>query len=338
MLKIKPSETKHIINAAMKDPTIVPMIWGAPGIGKTAVAAQAAKDNGFNYLQVILAERDAPDIVGHCYRDGKEMLTSRSDILRKIEESDKPTLLHLDEVPQAVMMLQNIASRIVHDRVLGEGTLPESTAIVLSGNMRQHKAGTFEMPMHLKNRLAHVEMIADRDDFRVYSGEHDINPMINAYLEWRPDHLSMFDASQYANPSPRTWEKTSNVLAMKIPQYAERALITGLIGEGVSNEFFGFMKIASGLPHISDIFDKPESVNIANDPATIYALMGAVANHATTRNMDVVRRILNRISSDEFRKKEYCVSCLKEMQARNPNLMKTKAGIDLAVSFSNVIL
>ena len=148
----------------------------------------------------------------------------------------------------------------------------------------------------------------------------------------------MFDTTQYANPSPRTWEKASNVLALEMPEYAERALITGLIGEGVCTEFYGFRKIASGLPHIKDIFDDPENVRISNDPATVYALMGAVANNATTRNMDTVRRILNRISGAEFKKKEYCVSCLKEMQARNPNLMKTKAGIDLAVAFSNVIL
>lgn len=338
MLKVKPSETKAIIKAAMARKSIVPMIWGAPGIGKTAVANQSASEDGYNYLQVILAEREAPDIIGHYYRDGTEMRLSRSDILRRIEESDKPTLLHLDEVPQSVMMNQNIASRIVHDRVLGEYSLPDSTAIVLSGNMRQHKAGTFEMPTHLRNRLSHVEMVADRDDFRMYCGGKDINPMITAYLEWRPDHLSMFDATQYANASPRTWEKVSDVMSIGLPQYAERALVTGLNGEGVTNEFYGFMKIASGLPAIKDIFDNPESVRIANDPATIYALMGAVANHATPRNMDVVRRILNRISSEEFKKKEYCVSCLKEMQARNPNLMKTKAGIDLAVSFSNVIL
>ena len=338
MLKVKPSEVTHIIEAAIRDNTIVPMIWGAPGIGKTAVGGQVSEANNRNYLHVVVAEREAPDIIGHYYRDNSEMRLSRSDILRRIEEASKPTVLHIDEVPQAVMMNQNIVSRIVHDRVLGEHKLPDSTAIILSGNMRQHKAGTFEMPTHLRNRLAHVEMVADRDDFRVYCGSRDINPMITAYLEWRPDHLSMFDATQYANPSPRTWEKVSRVLALKLPQYAERALVTGLNGEGVTNEFYGFIKIASGLPEIKDIFNNPEGVRIANDPATIYALMGAVANHATPRNMDVVRRILNRISSEEFKKKEYCVSCLKEMQARNPNLMKTKAGIDLAVSFSNVIL
>lgn len=338
MLKVKPSEVTHIIEAAIRDNTIVPMIWGAPGIGKTAVGGQVSEANNRNYLHVVVAEREAPDIIGHYYRDNSEMRLSRSDILRRIEEASKPTVLHIDEVPQAVMMNQNIVSRIVHDRVLGEHKLPDSTAIILSGNMRQHKAGTFEMPTHLRNRLAHVEMVADRDDFRVYCGSRDINPMITAYLEWRPDHLSMFDATQYANPSPRTWEKVSRVLALKLPQYAERALVTGLNGEGVTNEFYGFIKIASGLPEIKDIFNNPEGVRIANDPATIYALMGAVANHATPRNMDVVRRILNRISSEEFKKKEYCVSCLKEMQARNPNLMKTKAGIGLAVSFSNVIL
>ena len=338
MLKVKPSEVTHIIEAAIRDNTIVPMIWGAPGIGKTAVGGQVSEANNRNYLHVVVAEREAPDIIGHYYRDNSEMRLSRSDILRRIEEASKPTVLHIDEVPQAVMMNQNIVSRIVHDRVLGEHKLPDSTAIILSGNMRQHKAGTFEMPTHLRNRLAHVEMVADRDDFRVYCGSRDINPMITAYLEWRPDHLSMFDATQYANPSPRTWEKVSRVLALKLPQYAERALVTGLNGEGVTNEFYGFIKIASGLPEIKDIFNNPEGVRIANDPATIYALMGAVANHATPRNMDVVRRILNRISSEEFKKKEYCVSCLKEMQARNPNLMKTKAGIDLAVAFSNVIL
>ncbi len=338
MLKVKPSEAKHIIRASMRSKSIVPMIWGAPGIGKTAISEQVSEEENYNYLQVILAERESPDITGHYYRDGDEMRLSRSDIIRKIMESDKPTLLHLDEVPQSVMMLQNLASRIVHDRVLGEHKLPDSTAIVLSGNMRQHKAGTSEMPTHLRNRLGHVEMVADHDDFRAYSGSRDLNPLITAYLSWRPDHLSMFDATQYANASPRTWEKVSDTLRIKIPPYAERALVTGYVGEGVANEFFGFMKIADGLPEIKVVFEEPEKVKIANDPATIYALMGAVANHATPRNMDVVRRILNRISSDEFKKKEYCVSCLKEMQARNPNLMKTKAGIDLAVGFSNVIL
>ena len=338
MLKVKPSEAKAIIKASMQCKSIVPMVWGGPGIGKTAVAKQCAVKNDYNYLQIILAERETPDITGYWYREGNQMRLSVSDIVRKITEANKPTLLHLDEVPQAVMMNQNVASRMVHDRIVGEHKLPDSTAIVMSGNMRQHKAGTFEMPTHLRNRVSHVEMIADRDDFRSRAGETGMNPLITAYLEWRPDHLSMFDASQYANASPRTWEKTSDVLSLDLPEYAERALVAGLVGDGVATEFYGFKKIASGLPSVKEIFDEPERVQIANDPATIYALMGAVANYATPRNMDTVRRILNRVSSDEFKKKEYCVSCLKEMQARNPNLMKTKAGIDLAVSFSNVIL
>lgn len=338
MLKVKPSEAKAVIGAAMKNNAIVPMIWGMPGIGKTAIASQAAEEGGYNYLQIILAEREAPDIIGYKYREGDEMRSSRSDISRQIEESDKPTLLHLDEVPQAVMMNQNIASRICHDRIIGERKLPDSTAIVLSGNMRQHRAGTFEMPTHLKGRLSHMEMIADREDFRKHAGSTGIAPVITAYLDWRPAHLSMFDAAQYANASPRTWEKTSKVLDLGLSDYAERALVAGFVGDGVSTEFYGFMKIAGGLPPIKDIFADPEAAKIANDPATVYALMGAVANHATARNMDVVKRILDRVSGEEFKKKEYCVSCLKEMQARNPNLMKTKAGIDLAVSFANVIL
>ena len=56
MLKVKPSETKTIIKASMSAKSIVPMIWGAPGIGKTAVANQCATENDYNYLQIILAE------------------------------------------------------------------------------------------------------------------------------------------------------------------------------------------------------------------------------------------------------------------------------------------
>ena len=209
MLKLKASEVVHIIDAAISDRSIVPMIWGAPGVGKTAICNQTAKKRDHNYLQVIVAERESPDFIGHYYRDeNNDMRLSRSDIIREIEESDRPTLLHLDEVTQSPMMMQNIVSRIVHDRTLGNRRLRDDTVIVLSGNMRQHKAGTFEMQMHLRNRLAHVEQIADKDDCRNHFAEIGMNHLISAYLEWRPDHLSMFDTTQYAN---RSEEHTSEL-------------------------------------------------------------------------------------------------------------------------------
>ena len=338
MLTVKPTEAKSIIAAAIKDNAIVPMIWGAPGIGKTAIAHQVTEDNKLNYIQVIAAERESPDFTGYYYRNGSKMEVSVPDIVESINASTVPTVLHMDEIPQAYPMIQNIVSRVVNERVLGTHKLRDDCIVIGSGNMPKHKAGTHTMPTHLKGRLCHVEMTADIDDFKNYAPSADISPLITAYLDWRPAHLSVFDADQYANPSPRTWHKTSKVLALSLAPFIERAMVAGYVGDGVSAEFFGYVKIYRGLPPIAEVFANPETVRIGNEAQIVCALASAVAHNATTSNMGTVKRILDRLSGPEFNKKEFCVASLKEMRARNSNLLKTKAGIELAVGFSNIIL
>ena len=60
-----------------------------------------------------------------------------------------------------------------------------------------------------------------------------------------------------------------------------------------------FLKIFRNLPDPQYVISPPDKVDIPEEPATLYALTGAVASKATEKNFDNVVKFASRLP-DEF--------------------------------------
>ena len=70
-------------------------------------------------------------------------------------------IIIFDELSSAPKAVQSAALQLILDRKIGQYTLPEKVIMVAAGN-RDGDGNSFEeMPTPLRNRFAHIDVIAD---------------------------------------------------------------------------------------------------------------------------------------------------------------------------------
>jgi hypothetical protein len=151
------------------------------------------------------------------------------------------------------------------------------------------------------------------------------------FLRFRPGLLSDFDANRFANPTPRAWERVSF-----IPQSLDKGLFfdncAGEVGEGAAAEYTGFRRIYESLPDVDSILLDPAGAELPSDPATLYALTGALARKSTKDNFDRVSKYLSRMSP------EFNVMATKDAIKLTPAIKHTRSFVEWASANADVLM
>jgi hypothetical protein len=113
---------------------------------------------------------------------------------------------------------------------------------------------------------------------------------------------------------------TNRVLQLDLPEALQRECVAGAVGGPASADFTGFQQIFRTLPDIDAILLNPDAGRLPDDAMTSYALMGALAHRATSRNFAAVIRYLDRLPEQEF-----SVACVVDATARDEQLTLTAA-------------
>lgn len=317
---------------------VVPFLEGDPGVGKTAAPRQVAEELEISYKQVILAQFDAGELAGLPWMDkyiddssGKpiernRMIRLRPNYLPDLYGADGAAgIFNLDELPQAFLANQNIASQIVNEYRVGEHNIPMTWTMCCTGNKPENKAGTTSMPSHLRDRLLFIPIEADHEEFSAYASQRGIHPHIRAYLHNNPNKLAKFDPGAKACPSPRSWEKTSAILGMDLPSEVRSCAVQGMIGEGAGREFIAWIKVEKDMPKIDDVIRDPDKAPLfGNDKADVlYMLLGALSDRANKDNIAQIMKYIKRLPSQEF-----SVYFMRDMITRDPTMKGHKAVSD----------
>jgi MoxR-like ATPase len=346
---------------------VVPMFIGDPGVGKTAICRQVARNYGLPYYQTILAQFDAGELAGLPFKatvnvqadeffasekdalafaaehrkanpnvqsstheeDGKKVIQftlnydeDRMVRLRPNYLPDAPLgLWNLDELPQAFLANQNIASQIVNEYRVGEHTISPGVTICCTGNKPENKAGTTTMPSHLKDRLNFIPLEANLEEWMQYAVHHDLDTRVRAFLRQNPSALHKFEPGQQANPTPRSWEKTSAIMSMNLPRNIRREALSGQIGEATATTFEAWLRVEDKMPKIEDILTNPEKApTFGNKEADVlYLLLANLASIADDKNIEAILKYINRLPNQEFT--SYWA---KDTFTRNPKLFDNK--------------
>lgn len=333
------------------DANLVPFAWGPPGIGKSQAVKQIADARGAAFLDVRLSMFDPVDLRGLPSILNGETVWNRPAIWPR--ETGRETVLFFDEFDRAPGSVVNAALQIVLDRRIGEHALPDSVRIVAAGNGATDK-GTNRLPGAAANRFAHLfaeyDASATRDHFTAIGAPAEIV----AFLHLRPmlghiDALRAHAATQTADaslkaiaaglgkdaqawPSPRAWESVGAI--MRLPEsgapnriagvahsfsMTRRALIAGLIGEHVANEFFAFLAIYGRAPSIASILANPSGAPVIDDLGISYAVSTALGRAATRANLASVKTYLDRLP------REFGIIGMLDAVKRDASLIDTAA-------------
>jgi len=126
--------------------------------------------------------------------------------------------------------------------------------------------------------------------------------------------------------------KVGDIMRAGYPEETFHELFTGCCGEGFATEFLAFLNIYRNLPDPRYVITHPEKVDVPEDPATLFALTGAVAAMADEKNFNQVVTFANRLT-DEFN-----VRLVIDALNHDKDLTKTKPFIDWSVKHQDVII
>jgi hypothetical protein len=106
---------------------------------------------------------------------------------------------------------------------------------------------------------------------------------VRAFLRFRPALLNHFEpaTNPRAFPTPRSWQFVSDVLAVT-PDARLHAVVSGCVGEAASAEFIGFLRLYRELPDLETVFHDPDRTAVPQQPAVLYALVGALTEKCKT--------------------------------------------------------
>ncbi|WP_405063596.1 MoxR family ATPase [Kribbella sp. NBC_01505] len=263
------------------------LLWGEPGIGKTAALTQLAASLDLPLKTVIASVHEPTDfsglpIVGDDPTvQGVPMAPPQWAV--ELVRAGRG-LLFLDELSTATPAVQAALLRVVLERRVGALQLPPGVRIVAAANPRASAADGWELSPPLANRFVHLYWVHDREV--VVRGLGGVWPRaelpmlvpeqlpaavayarraVCSFLEARPTLIHRLPSTETkrgsAWPSPRSWEAALTLLAFGTAASVSREvlalLVRGAVGDGPGLEL---------LAHL-DRMELPDPESLLADPS-----------------------------------------------------------------------
>jgi hypothetical protein len=240
-------------------------------------------------------------------------------------------ILLFDDRNQANADLQKVLANICQARNLHGTAMPDGWMVVSTGNRQADRAGANRVLGHLRNRETVYELDTHLDDWTQWALDNDVKPEVISFIRFRPALLHDYDPQRDQNATPRSWvEGVSDVLGT-VPTDAEFESFKGAVGEGSAAEFVGFLRIFRKLPNPDAVLMNPTTAEVPTDPATLYALSGAIAERATEGNFERVCTYAERMPAD------FSVLTVSYASRKKPELANTQAFNKWVVKHQDVL-
>lgn len=319
-------------------------IEGAPGGGKTTIVHEVAQE-----LDIPCIERHMPTMLVEDFgilfpgtsataKQGNESTDDADRLHYKLPDwfpvkgkAPEQGILLFDDRNQAGPDLQKVLANICQARTLHGTPMPDGWMVVSTGNRQSDRAGANRVLSHLRNRETVLELETHLDDWTAWAINHGVKPEVISFIRFRPGLLHDFDPQRDQNATPRAWvDGVSDVLGT-VPAEAEFECFKGAVGEGAAAEFVGFVRIFRKLPNPDAILLNPQTADVPKDPATLYALSGALAQRATESNFERVCQYSERMPP------EFSVLTVSYAARRNPDLANTQAFTKWSINHQDVL-
>ncbi len=317
---MKPKEMVETLVTCIKNNMPV-LLKGSPGIGKTDIVKQAARIAGADLIVTHPVVSDPTDYKGMPFmKDGVAEFMPFGD-LRKLINATEKTIFFTDDLGQAPQSVQAAVMQLILARRINGFPVSDQVVFMAATNRHTDRAGVSGILEPVKSRFMSIlELEVDLEDWVVWALAHNLPVPLIAFIRFRPELLHNFKPTidLTNSPCPRTVAHVGAIVDAKFPGNVEYEMISGATGEGFASEFIGFLKVWREIPLPSSILNDPDSATIPHEPATLYALTGALARIVLPDQMGNLMKYLTRLDQGEF-----TVLCLRDATRRDENLMST---------------
>ncbi|MEU8967797.1 MoxR family ATPase [Streptomyces monashensis] len=263
------------------------LLWGEPGIGKTALLTRLAEALDLPLTTVIASVHEPSDFSGLPVVGDDPAVQgvpmAPPDWAVRLVRAGRG-LLFLDELSTAPPAVQAALLRLVLERRIGALRLPAGVRIVAAANPRSSAADGWELSPPLANRFVHLQWTHDHevvvrglggtwpraalprlDPARLAEAVAFARRAVCAFLGARPGLVHKLPNGEGrrggAWPSPRSWEATLRLIAFATAAGSSRdvlsLLVRGTVGDGPGLELLASL----------DRMDLPDPESLLADPA-----------------------------------------------------------------------
>jgi len=318
-----------------RSPKVVPMLHGAPGMGKSDACLQIADDLGIPRDRVLVVHINNHDVVDFTgvpsVTDGMTIFNP-TKMFYDFREGTGAGMIVLEELAQSAQQLQTWAAGFTLERETPMFKLDPDVCIIATGNRAEDRAGAKPLLGHLNDRMFHFDVETSLDDWCQWAMPNGVDPLGIAFLRLRPALLNDYDPSRRSNPTQRSWTKLFTEVPTDLPTDMYLSACEGKVGEGAAAEWVAARDMMTKMPSIDGIRLHPDNAEIPEEPAVKFAVATALSMSATVdsfpRDMQYVSRM----------PKEFQMVYVTDVLRLNPELQQTTDFINWAVANKDIFM
>lgn len=254
----KDEEGNYRIPAIRQRPIL---LMGAPGIGKTQIMEQIAKECGVGLVAYTITHHTRQSAVGlpmiaeETYDGERYSVTeyTMSEIIASVhrcirDEGKKEGILFIDEINCVSETLTPAMLQFLQCKTFGNRPVPQGWVIVAAGNPPEYNKSVRDFDMVTLDRVRLIEVEAELDVWMNYAADKHIYGVILSYLQLRPKNFYRVetDVDGLRFVTARGWEDLGAL--MQVYEELEIPVTEAVIGEylrmpEVAEDFFAYYEL-----------------------------------------------------------------------------------------------